>query len=789
MAHIEIDGKQLDVENGKTIIEVADEHGIPIPRFCYHKKLAVAANCRMCLVEVEKSKKPLPACATTVTEGMKIFTKSLMAVEAQKAVMEFLLINHPLDCPICDQGGECELQDVSLVFGQDFSDYAETKRAVKDDNLGSLVATEMTRCIHCTRCVRFGQEIAGIRELGGTGRGEHMQIGTYVEHSLQSEISANIIDLCPVGALTSKPFQFRARAWELQQRASIAPHDALGSNIELHVRRDEVMRIVPKENESINETWLSDRDRFGYLSVNSPHRLLKPMIKENDQWVETDWSTALKKTVEGIHAVIQKEGAETVTALASPSSTLEELYLFQKLMRSQGIKNLDHRLHQTNFADQYVAPLAPTMAIPYADLEKQRAILLVGSHLNHEQPLANVRVRKAALSGAKVMAINPIDYNFYYDVAEKMIESPQHLPYHFAQVVKVLASLSGKKLPENMKAFFDSIDVEEESASNIAAYLHNHKPAALVLGAIVQNHPQAALIRSLANLMKEMNVQVIIMTEGANAAGAWLAGMVPHRGPMGEALTEPGLDIQSAMRSQPRAYITLNVDPGFDIADPHLAENSMRDAEWVVMLTTFVSDELLKVADVLLPSAFYAETSGTYVNIDGTWQTFKGAVSPRGEARPAWKILRVMGNLFHAEGFEYSSSEDVLNELKAISTSVSFEKETAQAVPPFEKEKNKSLTRIGEWPIYRGDAACRYAEALQQSAPGQSSLKVRMHPETATEYQISGELVRVTQGDYETVLPFELDELISKDSVYVPCALQATRGLGHPFSSVTICKV
>ncbi len=793
MANIEIDGQQLTVENGKTIIEVADEHGIAIPRFCYHKKLAVAANCRMCLVEVEKSKKPLPACATTVTEGMKIFTQSPLAVEAQKAVMEFLLINHPLDCPICDQGGECELQDVSLSYGHDFSAYEETKRSVVDDNLGSLVATEMTRCIHCTRCVRFGEEIVGMRELGGTGRGEHMHIGTYVKHSLQSEISANIIDLCPVGALTSKPFQFRARAWEMQQHPSIAPHDALGSSIELHVRRNEVMRVVPKENENVNETWLSDRDRFSYLSVGSEHRLEKPMVKEHGVWREVDWSTALKKAVEELQKVIEHSGAEEVVVLASPSSTLEELYLLQKLMRSQGVRHLDHRLHRIDFSDQNAEPLAPIMPIPYAELEKQKSIFLVGSHLNHEQPLANVRVRKAFLSGAKVMALNPIDYDFHYELAEKIIDAPQNLPEHLAQIVKVLAALSGKALPEEVKSFFDKVD-PEENASNIAAYLHNHKPACLILGAIAQNHPSAALIQALVRLIGSMDVNVVVMTEGANAAGAWLTGMVPHRGPMGQSVLEEGKDIQSALQKRSKAFFLLNVDPMFDIADPHLAVESISQAKCVVMITSFVNEHLLAMSSVLLPAAVYAETSGTYVNIEGTWQSFRGVVSPRGEARPVWKILRVMGNLLHAKGFDYTSSEEVLEEIKGLETESVRENEISDeflplnrpTATPSHKGRGDELTRIGEWPIYRGDALCRYAHALQESAPGKASLLVRMHPDTANQHRITGHHVRVMQGDYQAVLPFCLDERVAPNAIYIPCGIIETRGLGHALEPVSI---
>jgi len=374
MAKIEIDGKNFDVENGKMIIEVADEAGIHIPRFCYHKKLSVAANCRMCLVEVEGGRKSVPACATPINDGMKVFTKSPAALRSQEAVMEFLLINHPLDCPICDQGGECELQDVSMGFGRDASNYSESKLAVADDDLGSLIATEMTRCIQCTRCVRFGEEVAGLPELGGIGRGEHMQISTYVEHSMTSEVSGNIIDLCPVGALTSKPYRFTARAWEMTQTPSIAPHDCLGSHIYYHTRRNHLMRVVPKEEDTLNETWLSDRDRFSYLGLHHAARAAVPRIKRNGVWEKVDWQTALSFAARGIQKTIEQYGPEQFASFASPSSTIEELYLLQKAMRDQGVQNLDYRLQQVDFRDQSHQAVMPANTLPYAELEKQSQI-------------------------------------------------------------------------------------------------------------------------------------------------------------------------------------------------------------------------------------------------------------------------------------------------------------------------------------------------------------------------------------------------------------------------------
>jgi NADH-quinone oxidoreductase subunit G len=436
--HIEIDGRPLQARRGAMIIEVADEAGIHIPRFCYHKKLSVAANCRMCLVEVERTPKPLPACATPVAEGMKIKTRSPLARDAQKSTMEFLLINHPLDCPICDQGGECELQDVAMGFGGDVSRFQERKRVVRDKDIGPLIATDMTRCIHCTRCVRFGAEVAGIRELGATGRGEHMEIGTYIEHSVDSELSGNVIDLCPVGALTSKPFRFSARAWEMLQRDTIAAHDCIGSNLHVHVRRNRIMRVVPRENEAVNETWISDRDRFSYQGLYGDDRLAAPLIKGSGGWQQTDWPTALSAAAAGLRRVLAERGAQQLGALASPSATLEELYLLQRLVRGLGSHNIDHRLRQGDFRDQDVAPLFPWLGQSIAALETLDAALVVGSHTRKEQPLANHRLRKAALRGSALMFVNPVAFEFNYPVAEAVVATPAGMLQALAAIAKAL---------------------------------------------------------------------------------------------------------------------------------------------------------------------------------------------------------------------------------------------------------------------------------------------------------------------------------------------------------------
>ncbi|QMT58881.1 NADH-quinone oxidoreductase subunit NuoG [Legionella sp. PC997] len=778
---IEIDGKTFEAENGKMIIEVADEAGIHIPRFCYHKKLSVAANCRMCLVEVENGRKPVPACATPITNGMKVFTKSKEALHSQKVVMEFLLINHPLDCPICDQGGECELQDISMGYGADESQYTENKRSVDDDNLGTLISTEMTRCIHCTRCVRFGEEIAGLRELGATGRGEHMQIGTYVQHSMKSEVSGNIIDLCPVGALTSKPFRFTARAWELTQHDGVAPHDCLGSNIYLHTRRNELMRVVPKENETINETWLADRDRFSYLGLKSSSRASQPQIKRNGQWEVVDWETALKYTAEGLARVIKQNGAEQVAAFASSSSTLEELYLLQKLMREIGVHNLDHRLQQVDFRDQQHQATSPQSSLPYSEVEHQNTIVLIGCNIDREVPLAGVRVRKAFRNGAKIYAINPVDFEYRFDLQERFIVSPLEMPM---QLAKLALALTGdiKTLPAEVQKLLIGLELDK-ATQNVAKALKEEK-ACLITGALCENHPEAALLRTLMfHIEKLSGAKVLRLTQGANAAGAWIAGMVPHRTTAGKADSASGMDVQAALNAKLKAYFLMGVEPGFDFANPYGARQSMLGAEFVVLMSAYNHESMLDYADVILPIAPYAETSGTYINVDNTWQTVKGALSPHGEARPAWKVLRVLANLLHCEGFEYLSTEEVLSEIKN-SVAITMEQEYKPFYPESLPLINQSLIRVGEWPLYRSDAIVRNAKELQFCAAAEVAC-IRINPTTADRLKLE-DVATVSQGDIEITLPLKRDERIAADVVWVANAMPETVDLGHSFAAITI---
>lgn len=781
MAIIEIDGKTVEVENGKMIIEVADEQGIYIPRFCYHKKLSVAANCRMCLVEVANSRKTVPACATPITNGMKVFTKSQEAIRSQAAVMEFLLINHPLDCPICDQGGECELQDVSMGYGRDASGFDDSKRAVSSDDIGPLISMEMTRCIHCTRCVRFGNEIAGLPELGGIGRGENMQIGTYIKHSVASEVSANVIDLCPVGALTSKPYRYTARAWEMTQHASIAPHDCLGSNIYLHTRRNEVMRVVPKESDAINEMWLSDQDRFSYLGLNSASRAHQPMIKRDGQWEIVTWETALKFAANGIARVIKQYGSEQFAAFSSPSATLEEQYLLQKLMRALGVNNLDHRLQQTDFRDAVTQTVMPVSSLVYAHLEQQDSILLLGCNIDREVPLAGVRVRKAFTNGARVFAMNPVDYDYHFDVAGKITASPQDMPMHLACLVLALADdVSG--LPEAIQKLIVGL-TPDVLTQDLAAFLRSSQ-SVIVTGALCENHPEAALLRTLLFWIEQLSgAKVLRLTTGANSAGASLAGMLPHRAAAGKMIEPAGLDVRAALDANLKGYFLMAVEPGYDFSNPYGARQSMLAAEFVVVLSAYNSDSIQEYADVILPMAPFAETSGTYINIDHHWQTVKGAVTPQGAARPAWKILRVLANILQLDGFQQTSTEDVLAELKelvAMMQPLSYRPYYPDSLPI----NYDDIVRVGEWPLYRGDAIVRHAQALQTCASAEVAC-IKIHPATAKRLQLSDKAT-VSQGDIEITLPLKCDERIAPDVIWVANAMPETVDLGHAFASIII---
>ncbi|HLB43654.1 MAG TPA: NADH-quinone oxidoreductase subunit NuoG [Gammaproteobacteria bacterium] len=771
---IEIDGRKLTAKPNQTIIEVADAMGIYIPRFCYHKQLSIAANCRMCLVDVEKSPKTLPACATLVTPGMKVFTKSIKTIEAQRAVMQFLLINHPLDCPICDQGGECELQDLAMGYGSAHSHYDECKRAVADQDLGPLIATDMTRCIYCTRCVRFGEEVAGMREIGGTYRGEHTDIGTFVQQAMQSEISGNIIDLCPVGALTSKPFRFAARAWELDQTPSISPHDCLGSNINVHTRYGKVMRVVARENHNINETWLSDRDRFSYTALDHPERLEEPMARVEGKWQPVGWQQAFELATEGLREIIAEFGADKLGALASPNSTLEEFYLLQKIVRGLGSPHIDHRLREIDVQDQAIMPLFPGLTIPLADLETCDEIVLIGSNIQKEQPLAALRVRKAALQGATVVAINPVDYQFNFKVTTKKIIAPHLLPQVLADMVQAF----------NLSPVEQGREVEILKA----------KKTCILLGALALHHPHASHIRYLANkLAILMGAKLGYMTDGANTAGGWLAGAIPHRQAGGVAIHHQGLSAYEQFVKPRKAYILLNVEPELDCANSKLAISALKQAQFVLALSLYRHPTLETYANVILPIAAFAETSGTYVNVMGEWQSFTGVASAYRSTRPAWKILRVLGNFLGLSGFNDESSEEVRREVKEVvaKSPLLLQREiegTLLASPHFVK-KGGIVSRIGEIPIYATDSIVRHAEPLQKTQviiEGDVAT-VQLNIETANKLQLhEGDQARVKQGHGEIYLPVTINSHVATDAARIAGGIMATAELGDLLGEVVI---
>ncbi len=776
---IEIDGKPLKAKPNSMVMQVADEAGIYIPRFCYHKHLSVAANCRMCLVEVEKSPKPLPACATPVTPGMKVLTRSPKAMAAQKAVMEFLLINHPLDCPICDQGGECELQDLSMGYGSAESYFTEGKRAVKDQDIGPLIATDMTRCIQCTRCVRFGTEVAGQRELGAVNRGEHMKITTYIERALHSELSGNIIDLCPVGALTSKPFRFTARPWELTQYPSVAVHDCLGSNIYVHTRRGDVMRVVPRENEAINLTWISDRDRFSYEGLHHIDRLAKPWIRVDRRWQETDWSTALTFAARGLQRVIVSDPKQ-LGALASPNATLEELYLLQKLVRQLGSPSIDHRLRQVDFADQDDMPMMPGLTMAMKDIEQSDAILLVGSRIQQDQPIAALRVRQAALNQAHVLAVNMMDDDVCFQQTVKRIVAPH-------QFVNTLAAIAKALIGEQPE--WAEIEVTEHD-SIIATHLQNSKKAVILVGLAAFNHPEASHIRRFTQcIAKACGAKVGFLTDGCNAAGAWLAGAIPHRAAQAHPVSEVGLNANTMWHEARKAYVLFNVEPDLDCANPVAAAHALEQAEFTVAFSVFQNPLLSDYAHVILPIAAFTETSGTFINAMGDWQTIKGMASPYGEARPAWKVLRTLANLLHLEGFDHDSTEAVRQEVESIS--VHPLQENTGSVPVL-KASYAALSRIGDIPLYAGDSLVRHAKALQatQSIIEGELAAVRMHPALAAALSLKPlDKVTVKQGRYHGIrLPVILDQRVPEQAVYIPAALAATNGLSELFGSIEIQK-
>ena len=700
MVEIELDGQKVEVAEGSMVMHAAEKSGTYIPHFCYHKKLSIAANCRMCLVDIEKAPKPMPACATPVTQGMIVRTKSDKAIKAQQSVMEFLLINHPLDCPICDQGGECQLQDLAVGYGASASRYGEEKRVVLKKDIGPLISTEeMTRCIHCTRCVRFGQEIGGDMELGMINRGEHSEITTVKGDTVDSELSGNMIDICPVGALTSKPFRYSARTWELSRRKSISPHDSTGANLVVQIKNHKVMRVVPLENEAVNECWIADRDRFSYEALNGDDRLQRPMLKQGGQWQEVDWQTALEYVANGLKCVRDKHGASAIGALVSPHSTLEELHLAATLVRGLGSDNIDHRLRHAEFA---TPEGVRWLGMPIAALTDLQSVLVLGSNLRKDHPLFAQRIRQAARKGCKVFAINAMAYDWALPATQSVVASADWTQA-LADVAAAVAQEKGTVAPVvSGKA--------NDEALAIARALLSGERKAILLGNAAAHHAQASSLLALAQWIAQATGATFgYLSEAANTVGAQFVGAQPRQG---------GLNAAQMLAGQVKALFLLNTEPEFDSAAGANAARGLADVDMVVTLSPFKTN--MDISDVLLPIAPFTETSGSFVNAEGRVQSFHAVVRPLGETRPAWKVLRVLANIMALPGVEFESSQDVLNQATA-----GLEQLTSQQL----SNATKAAIDVAHGPaaapvvasIYQLDGLGRRAPALQLTADARAA--------------------------------------------------------------------
>ena len=771
MVEIELDGQKVQVLEGSMVMHAAEQNGTYIPHFCYHKKLSIAANCRMCLVEIEKAPKPMPACATPVTQGMIVRTKSEKAIKAQQGVMEFLLINHPLDCPICDQGGECQLQDLAVGYGASASRYEEEKRVVFKKDVGPLISMqEMSRCIQCTRCVRFGQEIAGVMELGMIHRGEHSEITTFVGNTVDSELSGNMIDICPVGALTSKPFRYQARTWELSRRKSVSPHDSTGSNLIVQVKNGKVLRVVPLENEAVNECWIADRDRFSYEALNSDQRLTKPMLKQGGQWREVDWTTALEYVANGLKGVKNDHGAEAIGALATEHSTVEELYLLGQLVRGLGSDNVDTRLRQSDFT---ATPGVTWLGLPIAELSTLDRALVIGSFLRKDHPLFASRLRHAAKRGAQVNVIGATTDDWLLPIAQRVVVAPSAWAQSLADIAVAVGEGKGVSAPAQGNA--------TQAAQAIAASLLSGEKKAILLGNAAAQHPQASTLHALATWIGEQTGATVgFLGESANTVGAQLVGAQPQQG---------GLNAgQMLSGKQIKAVLLLNAEPEFDAANPSAARAAVNNAQMVVSLSAFKSGAN-DYADVLLPIAPFSETSGTFVNAEGRVQSFHGVVKPLGDTRPAWKVLRVLGNMLGIPGFEFETSEEVrasaLGDVAAIPSRLSNQSTAAIQL----QGSTGGLERIADVSIYSADALVRRSESLQKTAdakPPVASLSKALWAELGL---AEGAQVRVSQDNGSATLSAVLDASLPANVVRVPAGHALTSALGAQFGAIRVEKL
>ncbi|MBX3644532.1 MAG: NADH-quinone oxidoreductase subunit NuoG [Rubrivivax sp.] len=773
MIELQLDGKAVSVAPGSMVMHAADAAGVYVPHFCYHKKLSIAANCRMCLVDIEKAPKPMPACATPVTQGMVVHTKSEKALKAQQAVMEFLLINHPLDCPICDQGGECQLQDLAVGYGASASRYNEEKRVVFHKDVGPLISMqEMSRCIHCTRCVRFGQEVAGVMELGMIHRGEHSEITTVKGRTVDSELSGNMIDICPVGALTSKPFRYSARTWELARRRSISPHDSTGANLIVQAKGPKVLRVVPLENEEVNECWLADRDRFSYEALNSASRLTAPMIKQGGQWQTVDWNTALGYVADGLKSIKAEFGAAGIGALATPHSTLEELHLLAGLVRGLGSENIDVRTRHADFGNTALSGSARWLGTSIASLSTLQSALVIGSFLRKDHPLFAQRLRQAARKGGQIHRLHALDDDWAMSLGRSLIVAPSAWAQSLADVAAAVAAQKGIAAPLPGQA--------SDDANAIAASLLGAERKALLLGNAAAQHPQATQLLALANWIAEQTGATVgYLGEAANSVGAQLVGALPGAG---------GLHAGQMLSQGMPALLLLNVEPELDAADAAAARTALQRSGLVVALTCF-KDAVVENADVLLPIAPFTETAGSFINAEGRLQAFTGVVPPLGEARPAWKVLRVLGNLLGLDGFQQDNAEQVRVEAIGDAAALAARLDNRAALPASLAAPAGGLERLADVPIYAADALVRRAESLQQTAdarPPVASLPSGLWAELGLK---RGDAVRIVQGEHTLLIAAAEDPGLAPGVVRVPAGHADTATLGAMFGPVQVTRV
>jgi len=780
MAEIEINGQKTNVIEGSTVIEAAQEMGVYVPHFCYHKKLSIAANCRMCLVEIEKAPKPMPACATPVSNGMKVFTHSALTKQAQKSVMEFLLINHPLDCPVCDQGGECQLQDLSVGYGGSVSRYNEKKRLVPIKEVGPLISMqEMSRCIHCTRCVRFGQELAGVMELGMVNRGMYSEIVTFVGRSVDSELSGNMIDLCPVGALTSKPFRYAARTWELQRLHTISPHDALGSNLIAHVKQGFVFRILPAENEAINECWISDKDRFSYTALNSEQRLTTPMVKQGGQWQAVAWNVALDYVAHGLADICKKNGADALAGLISPHSTLEEMFLLQKIFGGLGSQSIEHRLrqHPQAIMAASIRNGHPWLGLELVSIDNLQAALVIGSFLRKDQPLVALRLRKACRRGGLISQIGVGGDDPLLSLHSNINVAPAQLLSALGAVTKAAAELQNQPVPAGL----ESITTDDE-ASRIASSLcdcdgRRH----IFLGNVAAQIPQAAQLLQLSQQLATISGATFgYLGEAANSLGGYLAQVYckkPEHHPFAQ---------------ERQAFVVFGAEPELDCYNPGLAISKLKEAKMVVHCAAFQSEAAMDYADVLLPIAPFSETSGSFVNCEGRLQSFHAVASPQGEARPGWKVLRVLGNLLDLPGFKQQCSEEVRAEIAPVNddNEVHFidglDNSVTAATLQLEPHPANGLQRVADIPIYFTDPLARRSQALQSTADAKSPM-ARLNSDDAAKLGLAdGALVQVSQAETSVQLRLRIDKRTPAGCLHLSSAHPDTANLGGMFDAISV---